>query len=381
MSKPYKVMFVVTSMIIGGAEKQLVQLLKWLPRTIFQPVVVCMKEAGILAKELSSLDVPVYSRLLVNKYDLRVLFRLISIIKKEKVHILWARSTGDKMFWGRLAAKLSGVPVILTSIHFMGEKGQEKSIIGPLNKALTPITDRIIAVSENQKRYLIEEEGLPSHKIVVVPNGIDWKSFKPRKDAETVKQALDIPEGYFVIGQVAKLRPEKGHQVLLQAARKLMEQGKEGVFLLIGDGPERRVLEATCETYSLRSMVRFLGDRTDLADLINILDVGTLSSPMETFPNALLEYMALAKPVVAPRVGGIPEIVDEGIQGLLFSPGDADQMASQLLHLLLHPAMARKMGSQGEIKVRESFSMENNAKKIEALFLSLLSEKGYSYDR
>ena len=377
-TKPYKVMFVVTSLIIGGAEKQLVQLLRYLTRTVFQPVVVCLKEPGVLAEAVSDLGIPVYSRLLENKYDLRVLFKLMAIIKKEQVHILWARSTGDKMFWGRLAAKLTGVPVILTSIHFMGEKGQKKSIIGPFNKALTPITDRIIAVSENQKRYLIEEEGLPSRKIVVIPNGIDWKSFKPQKDAETVKRALDIPEGHFVIGQVAKLRPEKGHRLLLKAAKKLKEQGKGSIFLLIGDGSERKDLEAVCEAYSLRSMVRFLGDRQDLADLINIFDVGTLSSPMETFPNALLEYMALAKPVVAPRVGGVPEIITEGLQGFLFSPGDADQMADHLLHLLLHPALAKEMGTQGEKRVREAFSLESNVKKIEALFLSLLSEKGYS---
>jgi glycosyltransferase involved in cell wall biosynthesis len=377
-STPYKVMFVVTSMIIGGAEKQLVHLLRHLSRKVFQPVVVCLKEPGVLAKELSVLDIPVYSRLLVHKYDLRVFLKLIAIIKREKVDILWARSTGDKMFWGRLAAKLVGVPVILTSIHFMGEKGQRKSIIGPLNKVLTPITDRIIAVSENQKRYLIEEEGLPGQKIVVIPNGIDWKFFKPSKDTEAIKRSLNIPEDGFVIGQVAKLRPEKGHRVLLQAAGKLKEQGKEGVVLLIGDGPERQALEAACEMYSLRSMVRFLGDRTDLADLINILDIGTLSSPMETFPNALLEYMALAKPVVAPRVGGIPEIVADGIDGLLFSPGDADQMASQLLFLLTHPTKAKEMGLQGEKKVRDSFSMEANIEKIEGLFLSLLAGKGYS---
>lgn len=373
-------MFVVTSLIIGGAEKQLVQLLKHLTRTRFQPVVVCIKEPGVLAREVSALGIPVYCRLLEKKYDLRVLFKLISIIKKEKVQILWARSTGDKMFWGRLAAKLVGVPVILASIHFMGAKGQKKSIIGPFNKALTPITDRIIAVSENQKRYLISEEGLPGDKIIVIPNGIDLGTFKPEKEAERLKQTLNIPENHFVIGQVAKMRPEKGHRVLLKAIQRLMEQRKKGIVLLIGDGPERRALESFCEAQSLTSMVRFLGDRQDLADLISILDIGTLSSSMETFPNALLEYMALAKPIVAPRVGGIPEIVTEGIQGLLFSSGDADQMASHLLHLLMHPGVAEKMGSQGEIKVRDSFSMESNIKKISELFLSLLSEKGYLYD-
>lgn len=369
-------MFVVTSLIIGGAERQLVQLLKHLPRRDFEPVVVCLKEPGVLAEELSLLDIPVYSRLLTNKYDLRVLPRLFSIIKKEKVHILWARSLGDKMFWGRLAGKLAGVPIILASIHFMGQKGQAKSLIGPLNKMLTPITDRIIAVSENQKKYLIEEEGLPPKKMVVIFNGIDLKNFKSKKDPEEVKNDLAIPKDYLVVGQVAKMRPEKGHRLLLQAAKIVAEKKQKVIFLLIGDGPERPALEEVCKKLNLSSMVHFLGDRNDLADLINTFDIGTLSSPMETFPNALLEYMALAKPVIAPNVGGVPEIITHGVHGLLFPAGDADGLAENLLDLLSNTEKAKTMGEEGAEKVRSFFSLEMNVKKIEQLFFSLLSQKG-----
>lgn len=369
-------MFVVTSLIIGGAERQLVQLLKHLSRRDFEPLVVCLKEPGALAEELSQRNIPVYSRLLSNKYDFRVLPRLISIIRKEKVHILWARSLGDKLFWGRLAGKLAGVPVILASIHFMGQKGQRKSIIGPLNKSLTPITDRIIVVSENQKRYLIDEEGLPLEKMVVIFNGIDLEAFKPKRDPEEMKNRLDIPKDYSVVGQTAKLRPEKGHRLLFQAAKLVLEQRQKVIFFLIGDGPERASLEKFCQTLGLGSSVRFLGDRMDLPDLINILDIGTLSSPMETFPNALLEYMALSKPVIAPDIGGVPEIITDRKQGLLFPPGEPDILAEKLLDLLSNPEKARKMGEEGAKRVRSSFSLEMSVKRIEQLFFSLLSEKG-----
>ncbi len=374
---PYKVMFVTTSLNIGGAERQLVQILKHLSRGDFEPVVVCLKDPGGLVEELSLLNIPVYSRLLTHKADLRVLPRLMAIIKKEKVQIIWTRGIGDKMFWGRLAGKLAKVPIILTSIHFMGPGGQRKSIIGPLNKLLTPITDRIIAVSENQRRYLIEEEGLPAQKMVVIHNGIDLRSFKAKKDIRVVKEALGIPEGVAVIGQVARLRPEKGHRLLLQAVQKLREQGQEAVILLIGDGPERRTLERICANLNFGPMVRFLGDRKEPADLINIFDIGSLSSPMETFPNALLEYMALGKPVIAPNVGGVPEIVIDGINGLLFSPGDADHLAEKILYLLANPEIARRMGEDGAKRVRSFFSLEKSVKKIEQLFFELLSEKGY----
>lgn len=369
-------MFVVTSLIIGGAERQLVQLLSRISRKDFEPLVVCLKEPGVLAAELIQRDIPVYSRLLRNKYDLRVIPRLLSIIRKEKIHILWARSLGDKLFWGRLAGKLAGVPVILGSIHFMGSKGQKKSIIGPLNKSLTPFTDRIIAVSENQKQYLIEEEGLPPGKIVVVFNGIDLEAFKPTRDPQEVKKQLDLPKDYALIGQTAKLRPEKGHRLLLQAAKGVVQQKQKVIFLLIGDGPERPALEDACRTLKLGSAIRFLGDRNDLPDLINILDMGTLSSPMETFPNALLEYMALAKPVIAPNIGGVPEIITDQAHGLLFSPGEAGSLEKSILELLADPEKAKQMGEAGAKRVGNLFSLEMNVKKIEQLFFTLLSEKG-----
>ncbi len=373
---PCKVIFVLTSLIIGGAERQLVQILKHLSRKDFEPVVVCLKDPGVLAEELGPLPITVYSRLLNHKADLRVLPRLMAIIKNEKPHILWARGIGDKMFWGRLAGKLAQVPIILTSIHFMGPKGQRKSILGPLNKILTPITDRIIAVSENQRRYLIEEEGIPAQKIVVIHNGIDLEAFRAKKDPRSVKEGLGIPDGVAVIGQVARLRSEKGHRFLLQAAHKLRGQDRKVVVLLIGDGPERKDLEELCTTLNLGSMIRFLGDQKEPADLINILDIGILSSSLETFPNALLEYMALAKPVIAPNVGGVPEIVTDGIHGFLFSPGDTDSLAEKILFLLANPGVAKAMGEEGAKKVARSFSLEMSLKKIEQLFFELLAEKG-----
>lgn len=373
---PFKVLFVVTSLNIGGAERQLSHLLRHLSQSDFKPVVVCLKEKGPLAQEVSAMGIPVYDQLLANKYDVRVLGKLISIIKKERPHILWTRSTGDKMFWGRLAAKLAGVPIILASIHFMGEKGQARTIIGGLNKTLTPITDRFIAVSENQKRYLIEDEGLPAEKMVVIYNGIEWRTFLPQRSRSEMRKALGIPEKGWVIGQVAKLRSEKGHRIFLSAAQKVLQKRQDVIFLIIGDGPERKDLEAYSKKIHPGQAIRFLGDRQDLPDLLNAIDLGTLSSTMETFPNALLEYMAFALPVVAPNVGGIPEIIRDGVDGFLFPPGDADRMAYQLLSLLSNPDKAEEMGQEGLKRVKDSFSMEGNVGKIETLLHSLLSDKG-----
>jgi glycosyltransferase involved in cell wall biosynthesis len=371
-------MFVVTSLGIGGAERQLIQLLKHFPEIDFEPVVVCLKEPGRLADELSSLPIPVYSGLLGHKYDIRVLPRLISLIKKEKIQIIWTRSLGDKMFWGRLAGWLAGVPVILSSIHSMGKEEGQKSILGWFNKSLTGITDRFVAVSELQKGFLIEEEGLPPEKMVVIYNRIDLDKFRPKRSPQDVRRSLGIPEGIPVIGQVAKLRPEKGHSVLFRAAKIIQREGTKVVFLLIGDGPERDHLEKESQDLGLEEMIYFLGDRQDIPDLVNMVDIGTLSSYayVETFPNAVLEYMALGKPVVASRVGGIPELVAEGEEGFLFPPGEAEDMAAHLLDLLSHPEKASEMGRAGQKKISSSFTLKTSMQEMKTLFSSLLAEKG-----
>jgi glycosyltransferase involved in cell wall biosynthesis len=372
----YKILFVVTSLTTGGAEVLLVQILQRLNRDFFQPVVVCLKDPGPLAEGLADWKIPVYSRLLKNKVDLRVFPRLVNIIHKEKVQVLWVHSTGDKMFWGRLAGKIAGVPVILASIHFMGHKGQRESILGVLNKALTPITDRFMAVSENQGRYLIEEEGIPAEKMVVIPNGIDLEHFHPQKGSEQVKQELGLRKSGFIIGQVANLRPVKNHRLVLGAVKRILEQKKEVTLLLIGDGPERKALENFTSECGLTGMVHFLGDRKDIPDLIQICDVGTLTSHMETFPVAALEYMALAKPVVAPDIGGIPELISPGIEGLLYPSGDVGALADCLLLLLSQPHLAKRLGEQGLKRVRDSFTLDQMLKSIEDLLIALLRKKG-----
>ncbi len=372
---PYKLMFVLTSLDIGGAERQLVLLLKHLPRALFKPVLVCLKEPGPLSAKVKEMGIPIYSRFLANKYDIRVLPRLVALMKRELPHIVWTRSIGDKMFWGRLAAKMSGVPLIISSIHYMESLETKKKIIGFFNKILTPITDLFIAVSYNQKEYLTKVEKLPSHKIEVIYNGIDLQEFKPNRSPGQVKKEINIPLNSTVIGQVGRLRPEKGHRVFLHAAKKVCENKKNVIFILIGDGPERDSLMKLSSELGLNNKVLFLGSRTDVPDLVNAMDICTLSSYMETFPNALLEYMSLKKPVVAPKVGGIPEIITDGREGFLFKVGDPTDMASKLLALISDKEKRLRMGEAGFFKVSSTFSIKTSVDKIIKTLDLLLQRK------
>ena len=185
---PLRVMFALTSMPVGGAETLVSNLIQRMDSTRFVPEICCLKELGPLGEELAD-RYPTSSRLLTNKYDLRVLPRLISRMRN-RVDALVTVGAGDKMFWGRIAAKLSGVPVVLSALHSTGWPDG----IGRLNRLLTPWTDAFVAVAQDHGRFLIEQEHLPQNKVRVIPNGIDTGRFvfDPTAPA-AVRRQLGIP--------------------------------------------------------------------------------------------------------------------------------------------------------------------------------------------
>ncbi len=203
------ILFVCTTLVIGGCEKQLHHVVLRMDRRRFNPIICCLKEDGTLGRDLRKKGIKVYSDLLQSKYDIRVLFRLVSLIKREKIHAVFTVGEGDKMFWGRLAAKFSGVRVIISSVHSTLADGQKGSTIGFLNKLIMPITDRIVAVSENQKQFLVKHEGLKEEKILVIRNGVDLSRFDGPKRGRRKREELNIPFSHFVVGLIAMLRPEK----------------------------------------------------------------------------------------------------------------------------------------------------------------------------
>lgn len=368
---PLRVMFVITSMPVGGAETLLVQLVRRMDPSRFWPGVCCLKHPGPLGETLQG-EVPLWSGLLAHKYDLRVLPRLTLLLRRRRTDAVVTVGTGgDKMFWGRLAGWLAGVPVICSALHSTGLPDRVEF----LNRLLVPITDAFIAVAQPHARYLAEHEGCPAHKVRVIPNGVDVERFRPQPPNPALRTALGLPPGAPVVGIVAALRPEKNHTLFLQAAAKLLAEIPQAHFLIVGDGPARQALEKTTAELGLAPAVHFLGTRSDIPEILALCDVFVLSSHMEANPVSILEAAACGKPVVATRVGSVPETVHEGNTGYLVPPGDAAAMADRILCLLRNPRQARAMGQRARQHVCAHWSIQRMIEGYEELLAGIYSAK------
>jgi glycosyltransferase involved in cell wall biosynthesis len=243
------------------------------------------------------------------------------------------------------------------------------------NRLLAPITDAFIAVAEPHGRYLNQREGCPAAKVRVIPNGVDTERFRPRRANSSLRRQLALAPDAPLVGIVAALRPEKNHELFLQAAALVRRELPHARMLVVGDGSRRAALEALSAELSLSDAVRFLGTRHDVPELLSLVDVAVLSSHMEANPVSILEAMASEKPVVATRVGSVAETVLDGQTGYLVAPGDAAQLAQRVVSLLKDPAHAAAMGRAGRQHVLAHWSIQRMVEGYEEL-LGGLWEKG-----
>jgi glycosyltransferase involved in cell wall biosynthesis len=275
------------------------------------------------------------------------------------------------MFWGRLAAWRAGVPVIASALH---STGLPDHVEWP-NRLLAPLTDAFIAVAESHGRFLAEREGCPTGKIRVIPNGVDVDRFRPQAGGRQARTQWGWTSENGIVGIVAALRPEKNHELFLDAAFRVVHRLPTARFLVVGDGPRRPQLEARAAELGLQDHVRFLGTRHDVPNLLSAIDVFVLSSRMEASPVSILEAQACARPVVAPAVGSIPEAVIDGQTGCLVPPDDSPALADRLVDLLCNEEKANGMGRAGRQRVVENYSVAGMVKGYQDLIESIYRSK------
>jgi glycosyltransferase involved in cell wall biosynthesis len=368
--RPLRVMFIITSMHIGGAETLLFNLLKRIDRTRFTPELCCTKELGELGQQLSH-EIPVYEHLLKHKFDLRVFGKLTRLLRRRQIDAVVTVGAGDKMFWGRLAAPRAKVPVIISALHSTGWPDG----INWLNRRLTPLNDAFVAVARRHAEHLTNVEHLPGRRVYIIPNGVDASRYSPRPASAELLRSLGISTSAPLAGIVAVLRPEKNHEMFLRVAARVRRDVPEAQFLIIGDGPRRAELELLTSQLGIADCVHFLGNRADVPELLNLLDVFLLTSHNEANPVSILEAQACGKPVVATQVGSIAESVREGSSGYLVDPGDELQMAHHVTSLLLDPAKAEHLGNAGRQNVIENWSIDRMVAGYETLIETIYRRK------
>ncbi len=369
-AKRLRVMFLNTTLEVGGAEMLLVDLVRRLDRSRFAPEICCLKERGKLGRMLAA-EVPVFDRLIGHKWDVCVLGRLKRLFRERKIDAVVTVGAGDKMFWGRLAASRAGVPVIVSAIHSTGWPDG----IGRLNRMLHGLNDKFVAVAPPHGQFLIENQRLSPAKVCVIANGVDVDRFAPRSPPPELRQSLGLPAAAPLAGIIAALRPEKDHRLFLEVAARVHEQNPAAHFLIVGDGALRGGLELYAAELQIADWVHFLGTRPDVSELLNLLDVVLLTSRIEANPVSILEALASGKPVVATRVGSVPESVLDGEVGYLVEPGDSEAMADRVARLLSDRRLAATFGAAGRRHVVDNWSVQRMVEGYETMLLDLHAKK------
>ncbi len=364
------VMFAVTSLTFGGAETLLTNLIQRMNQARFAPELCCIKRLGYLGEQLASL-IPTHAYGLRSKYDLRVLPWMTDLLRRRQADVLVTVGAGDKMFWGRLAARRAQVPVIVSALHTTGWPDR----VGRLNSWLTPLNDAFVGVAQSHGRHLIEGERFPAEKVHVIPNGVDVDRFAPGKASERLMNELGVSRDAKVIGIVARLDKVKNHEMFLRVAVNVQQCVPNAQFLIVGDGPMRSNLEDLARQLHLDDCVHFVGERADIPDILRMLDLFVLTSHIEANPVSILEAASTGLPVVATNVGSVSESVREGINGHLITPNDEESMSSRIVELLTHPQRARVMGAAGRAHVVANWSLDQMVNKYEELIATLYTEK------
>jgi glycosyltransferase involved in cell wall biosynthesis len=368
---PLRVMFVITSMPVGGAETLLVNLVRRLDRERFHPELCCLKELGPLGEEVAR-EIPAFSRLLCHKYDVRIWGRLARLFDRQRIDAVVTVGAGDKMFWGRLAAWRAGVPVVASALHSTGWPDG----VGRLNRWLTPLTDAFIGVAREHGRHLVENERFPPHKVRVIPNGVDTDRFRPRPEQrDALRAELRLPADAPLCGIVAALRPEKNHELFLQVADRVRRAIPAARFLLVGDGPRRAGLVRLAKELGVADRAFFLGTRPDVPEILAGLDLFLLTSHVEANPVSILEAMSVGLPVVATRVGSIAESVVEGQTGYLATAGEPDELAGHVARLLADPKTAAEFGQAGRSRVEANWSLQRMVSGYQDLITEIYTAK------
>ena len=357
----------------GGAEKQLYLLTTSLDPDCFIPIVVQLSPANSLPVAAGNMGaVNLFHFPTRNFYSLQGLSQLNPICRLAKqenvdiIHTFFEKS--EVMGW--LAARLSGIPIWITSRRDLGFK--RKNIFKQIFRFTAPDCDRCVAVCQAVKDQVVQQERLAQEKIEVIYNGLDFSPYQHSSNGKALRNELGVDDHVPLVGMIANFNFEiKGHRYFLQAAKSVLERVPDVEFLLIGDGPLRYQYEEMARQLKIKQKVHFMGKRNDVPNILSNLSVSVLSSTSEGLSNVILESMAAGIPVVATRVGGNPELVIDGTTGYLVPPADPRSMAEAIISLLQDPDRASAMGAAGKKMVKEKFTVETMVKNYEHLYKSL----------
>jgi glycosyltransferase involved in cell wall biosynthesis len=354
----------------GGAQESYTGLLLGLDRTRYEVRALSLS-AGAAVQRIRRLGLDV--DVLDEPDDEAAVRSLAAYLRREEIDLVHAHMFRAEVV-GTRAAVAAGTPVVIATVHSSRVRSPED--VAAL-AALTPAMDRLIVPSE-AIAHKVRAEGRGGARFAVIPNGIDLSRFAVPVSGCGLHREFGVPAEDVVVGVVARLEPEKGHRHLVAAWPSVVERAPGTWLVIVGDGSLEGELRAQAEALPApaRDRVRFAGRHEDISALTAELDVAVLPSLREAQGISLLEAMARRVPVVASAVGGIPEVVTDGVDGLLVPPSDPSALADAVVRLARSPALRARLGEAGYRTVAERFSIDAQVRRIQALYDEELDRAG-----
>jgi glycosyltransferase involved in cell wall biosynthesis len=365
--------------VTGGGERMAVTIAMRLDPARFERFLCASREVDgqSFAPELEAAGVRMLSLKRRSKTALRAWWPLVELLRRERIDVLHAHKFGSNV-WGTVIGRAAGVPVVLA--HEQSWASARFSAAGPrfrrfVDRELIGRGSHLFfAVSRADRQRMVDVERVNPRRICVMPNAIP----RGNPSGRDVRAELGIPRGSPVVATVCQLRPEKALDLLVEAAGLLRREFPDVRVLIAGDGDEEPRLREQIAAGALEANVVLLGTRRDVPDLLDAADVAVCCSDFEGTPLSVMEYMAAGKPVVATRVGGLPELIEHGVHGLLFERRDAEGLARSIAELVRDPARRREMGERARARQLSEFDLESSVRRLEELYelLYLHTERG-----
>lgn len=377
MTERLRVLQMIDRLGPAGAELLLYTLASGIDHSRFDLHVCGLRDGSMyaLSSQLRALGVPVVEFKQRNAYDMPTLLGLVRYIRKHHIDIIHTHLLAADIM-GRMAGKLTGVPVVST-VHNSREDFDHEPLRRQWMERWTArlMCRRLVLVSESLRREIVEWYRLPEKRFVTIANGVDTSRFRPRPELDRAAIRRDLlgeaagSDDSPLVLTVARLVPQKGLSFLLEAARQVCDAQPDVRFAVVGLGPLLDELKAQAERLGIAERLVFAGERDDVPDLLAACDLFAMSSLWEGLPVALLEAMSSGCSVVATQVGGVGDVLQSGKTGLLVPPSDVDALAAAMLACLNDPAASRMRGITAREWISSRYSMQAWVQKLERLYL------------
>ena len=381
MDKEKTIIWMIDSLGPGGAEQLMPTMMKRFKDAGFNIRVCALqtRAGNPIAADLKRIGLPVDLIPVPNLRHPLNLFRVLSYFKIHRPQLVHTQLEFSDIL-GTLAARILGIPSVST-VHILDKSAEKKSKVMRLKLrrfVLRKFCSRIIAVSEKTRTHHLKTGGLDPNKVTTVYNGIDIARFKVTNESQITKtkQVLHLPLNSQIIITVAVLREPKGIQYMINALPAILEEIPDIHYLVVGDGAYGTSLKDLSAALSIQDHITFAGHRTDIPDLLACGDIFVLPTLGDALPTVLIEALAAGKPIVASNVGGVPEIIENGVNGVLIPPGDSSGLADACLQLLKNREQASQMILAGSQTVWQRFNVDAQVKQLSNIYEEIVTFHG-----